>query len=422
MTKELQVYVNDTPVGRFSTELQRDGNTSYTFEYLEEISEDNLVSLRMPVTNSPYQFNTFPPAFDMILPEGERKIRIQAFKKIMDTDPFSLLAFVGNNAVNRVRFIADNDIDTQIPDLPTPSAIESCKDGFSLFEELRNAYNENQGISGVMPKILGRSLNFDGSPKAGPSSVNRILHGSNRILKASTEKYPFLGANESLCLGAYHKANLDVPKYTMSSDGTLLQVERFDMKSQEEIDPTIDTLIYRGFEEAASLLGEIGDNKYRRDYGTMISEIEDVIEFDQQTKATNDLIKSIVMNWMLGNGDAHLKNYGVLYDNPHNASLSPFYDVVCTRAYIPDDIPALALSEEHYSKAQWPEDKLREFAMEYGYFSKKELEQMFEECRQAISDSVKELKHHIDVIPGFESVGNAMLSVWEESLSGKINK
>lgn len=48
----------------------------------------------------------------------------------------------------------------------------------------------------------------------------------------------------------------------------------------------------------------------------------------------------------MGNGDAHLKNFGVLYSDPvkFDTRLAPAYDIVNTTAYIPEDSLALDLS------------------------------------------------------------------------------
>jgi serine/threonine-protein kinase HipA len=53
------------------------------------------------------------------------------------------------------------------------------------------------------------------------------------------------------------------------------------------------------------------------------------------------------------NGDAHLKNFGMLYTDPgtDDCRLSPVYDIVCTTIYIPGDRPALALD----GRRDWPD-------------------------------------------------------------------
>jgi len=52
----------------------------------------------------------------------------------------------------------------------------------------------------------------------------------------------------------------------------------------------------------------------------------------------------VMLSCMLGNGDAHMKNFGVLYDSVSGAvRMAPAYDIVCTRLYIADDNLALNL-------------------------------------------------------------------------------
>ena len=61
--------------------------------------------------------------------------------------------------------------------------------------------------------------------------------------------------------------------------------------------------------------------------------------------ALRQLFDQVALSCILGNGDAHLKNFGVLYDDPtsEDVRLSPAYDLVCTTAYIPEDSLALTL-------------------------------------------------------------------------------
>lgn len=56
------------------------------------------------------------------------------------------------------------------------------------------------------------------------------------------------------------------------------------------------------------------------------------------------LYKMIVMNYILKNGDAHLRNFGVLYElDMTKIRLSPAYDVVATVVYIYKDKSSLSL-------------------------------------------------------------------------------
>lgn len=48
-----------------------------------------------------------------------------------------------------------------------------------------------------------------------------------------------------------------------------------------------------------------------------------------------------VVGWWTGNGDMHLKNFSLLADDEGRFKLSPAYDLVCTRLYLPSDPLAL---------------------------------------------------------------------------------
>jgi HipA-like protein len=150
---ELAAWVDGQEVGRFSEHHVADGS-SFTFEYLEGASAEDLVSLTMIPLPHRRRFDSrgFPPAFDMILPEGERRQRIEAARKIIRTDAFSLLSFVGANPVNRVRFLQPGAAPDQVvPQLPTPTEIANSSAGQALFQKLMADLDLRQGIAGVQP-------------------------------------------------------------------------------------------------------------------------------------------------------------------------------------------------------------------------------------------------------------------------------
>lgn len=61
-------------------------------------------------------------------------------------------------------------------------------------------------------------------------------------------------------------------------------------------------------------------------------------------EAVGDVIDRIVLNVVLGNGDAHAKNWAYRYSDGHTPELSPAYDIVPTVLYLPDDDLGLNLN------------------------------------------------------------------------------
>lgn len=407
--RTLNAWIENRRVGAFTESPQPDGSILYAFEY-EEVTSKDIVSLTMVPVEGELRFQspTFPSPFDMVLPEGERRLRIEEARKILRTDSFSLLSYVGGNPVNRVVFLAPGEEPGgRPPELPTPVEIAGTKTGRQLFQALIAQLDLGQGVAGVQPKVLGAPIPSKLSPDL------RQFRGSTHILKASTERFPFLAVNEHTCLSVFAKAGIRVPRTTLSADGELLMVERFDIKEHGRL---------VGFEEAAALMGETSATKYQREFGTMIDVLAESISPNGRASACATLVKCLVLNHLLGNGDAHLKNFGVLYEDAAHVSLAPIYDCVSTLPYIPDDVPALVLSFEWYSKAWWPRTKVEEFAAEYGSLSHAAIRRMFDEAFEAVLGGVKTVMQYGREIAGFADLADRMAKLWTTRVDAFSNE
>jgi serine/threonine-protein kinase HipA len=93
-----KVNVNNLDAGILSElEFARE----YRFEYNKGYSGPP-VSLTMPVNIPVYNFNSFPPFFDGLLPEGYQLEGLLKFKKIDRNDLFSQLLTVGKDLIGNV--------------------------------------------------------------------------------------------------------------------------------------------------------------------------------------------------------------------------------------------------------------------------------------------------------------------------------
>lgn len=98
--------------------------------------------------------------------------------------------------------------------------------------------------------------------------------------------------------------------------------------------------------------------------------------------AMTQFFKALLLNQWLQNGDAHLKNFGVLYSSLTDVRLAPIYDVVCTTAYIRQDMQALTLrgTKRFVSPAQ-----MRRFGIEACGLTPRQLERAMDECAQGLA-------------------------------------
>ena len=95
---------------------------------------------------------------------------------------------------------------------------------------------------------------------------------------------------------------------------------------------------------------------------------------------------------MVGNGDAHLKNYAMLYDDPDDMRLSPLYDVVNTQIYNPADTLALNLEK---SKSFPDRKRLIDFGKAIGV---KKCEPIVDEMADQIRDELDALVNYTEMM------------------------
>ena len=122
----------------------------------------------------------------------------------------------------------------------------------------------------------------------------------------------------------------------------------------------------------------------------------------------------IALNAALRNGDAHLKNFGIVYDDiDGEVALAPVYDLVTTTAYIPADQMALTLD----GSTRWPMAKqLLAFGTNRQIGSPAAIKSMLGATVEAVFETMAELKRHMDAEPEFEEIGTRMLGQWEEGI------
>lgn len=354
----LKVFVNKNQNGLLSFE-----NDSYIFNY--ENSAKDIVSVTMPLRSASYISKKLHPIFDMNMPEGALKESIKNhFSKIETMDDFNMLKTIGPYMLGRVKF---EEIKEQKEDLKLDDILNSKKD--NLFDELLDRFAIKSGVSGVQPKLLLKA--FD----------KTTMKFENYIVKSWEDDYPNLALNEYFCMRACKNANLPTPEFYISDDFKMFIMKRFDIK---------DDFSYFGFEDMCVLTARNSENKYEGSYEECARVIKDVVSAKHKKEALRTFFKSLILNHLLKNGDAHLKNYGIIYENDYNDSkLAPIYDVITTKIYIKNDIPALRLSD---GKLWWKEKTYKNFAKLSCNLTNSEYEDILKECKEAIIKTKEEIE------------------------------
>ena len=376
--------------------LERDARQEYVFAYPQETGSEAQVSLTMPVRIAIWTSRELHPIFQMNLPEGALLEAIRrAIAKIIGEDDIYILRVTGGNQVGRNRFSLPGD---DSPSLPETSEslheLLTYPNTSELFHELVAKYALRSGISGVQPKVL---LNATG---------RGTMASSNYIVKSWGTDYPCLAANEYFCMTAAKRAGLPTPEFYLSENGGLFVMQRFDISHDKGA---------IGFEDMCSLQALGTARKYSSSYERVAKSISNFVSGDCLMAAREQFFATLVLSVMVRNGDAHLKNFGVLYNAPQSAVwLAPVYDVVTTTVYIKNDVPALTLAG---TKKWWTRKILEQFAVAHLSLPKAKITSIFKRMADAVTETRAEIPEYIMHHPEFREVGEKMMTTWNEGVN-----
>lgn len=380
--------------GVYAGSIHRSGE-AYSFNYATDKGETPWVSLTMPFRARSWNWKKYlHPVFEMNLPEGYlfELLRQLVLKEYGRADDFSLLSLLSGNIRGRLEYESPR-FRGGTRNAATLSLDEILSSGEEdLFARLLGMYLEDSFVSGIQPKFLARL--FDKS----------LFSMSDYIVKSWGDEYPRLAENEHFCMSAAKRAGIPVPSFFLSKDKRLFVVERFDRTSNGA---------YLGFEELCVLQAKNKSEKYSGSYERIAKTITTFVSPDRRQASLRQYFKMLVLSMLVRNGDAHLKNFGILYSSDRaDRWLAPCYDVVTTTAYVFKDKPALMIG----GKKSWPgRGQLIDFGVRECFLGKTEAAVLYDECLQAVDDTALELKSYCETVPEFAAIGKRMLASWASS-------
>ena len=386
----IKIYLKDTEVATFIQDRQR-----YLIEY-QNLEIQNSIALSLPNSKKFYTYEyRFPPFFETFLPEG---YLYEIFKNLLTKeygyiDDYLIFSRLAPNIQSRITFKSDfSKLDFDF--LNMENIVEN--DSADTFKKLLETFLNKNAISGVQPKTVALL------------KEKETLHIKEYIIKTWGEEYPYLAENEYFCLKACQMAGIQIPNITLSKNKKFLIVENFIFQDGKTL----------GFEEILSLQDKNRNRKYDGSYEQVAKSI---YRFATYKKASlNAYYKIVVMNYLLKNGDAHLKNFGLLFnDDISHIWLSPAYDVVNTTSYIFQDKPALMM---HGKKVWFGKEELLEFGMKHCLLTKKEAERFYGECENALKRTISDIESYMENNRHFATIGRRMIESFKISLQNKTIK
>lgn len=326
MTKLLNVYLLDHFVGVL-TQTAGKIAFSYNEDWLNYPSCSAL-SCSLPLQTEAFADNQCRPFFAGLLPEGQlRKLLMRQFQ-LSDGNAFGLLNEIGGECAGAVALLN--------PEL-TPTAYQTPKVHWLNEVELAKLLDDLPqrpmlaGDDGMRLSLAGAQ---DKLPVvADGERIGLAMNGapSTHILKSAITSLEGSVVNEAFCLALANAIGLSTASATICRAGKhqFLLVKRYDrIKSA---DGTLSRVHQEDFCQA---LGHPSEAKYQHEGGPALKDCFDLIRKATRPSAPAllQMLDYIIFNTLIGNHDAHAKNFSLLYTGK-DPKLAPLYDALCTAAY-----------------------------------------------------------------------------------------
>ncbi len=328
MAEPLSIWMHGFHVGTIEQDRRSRLRLSYTQSAIRQYNPGTpLLSIRLPVAHQHYSHGVAAPFLEGLLPEGApRRVVAERFD-LATSDTFGLLRALGRDCAGAMIIQPEEEAAPTTPGR-APQRLTNSELA-DLITNLRSAPLGVDGdvrlsLAGVQEKLVLARLPDGawGRPVGGAPSTH--------LLKPGLREYPSTVENEAFCMRFASHLGIDAAhiETLLIGDDTLLAVARFDRFAQA--DGNVERIHQEDFCQA---LGVLPINKYESMGGPSFRQIARVLESAADARSHERLLEATVLNVLIGNGDAHGKNYSLLYQPDGRLRLAPLYDLLCTRMY-----------------------------------------------------------------------------------------
>jgi serine/threonine-protein kinase HipA len=335
MARTLDVYLHNDLVGH----LVQDDSGEMTFEYVESWlnrSGATPLSQSLRLRKERFKRKECRGYFAGILPEASKREIIAHNLGISARNDYAMLERIGGECAGAVTFIAKGQA---LPERNYGYRKLSEPELAAILKELpkRPLLAGEEGIrlslAGAQDKVAVRieggeiCLPLGGAP-------------STHILKPAVERFEGVVFNEALCMKLAVAAGLPVAAVeTRNVEGMdYLLVARYDRihRLASGGEPVLARLHQEDFCQAHGIVSE---HKYQKEGGPSLKQCFALLREVSSAPVIDlaRLLEAVIYNYLVGNNDAHGKNFSLLYRGAGTENLeirlSPLYDVVSTVYY-----------------------------------------------------------------------------------------
>lgn len=391
MEKHLKVTMGDQLVGTLSVEGK---NEHYRFEYDSQwVANGFEISPHLPFTQE-IPSGVIKRFLENLIPEGEGLEDIASFAHISKNNTFAIMHRIGYDTAGALFFGEDSE--EQEPIFREISEHELTE---------RIAKLESQSIAIWDKKVR---LSLAGVQAKLPVMVQDDKFGlangtlsSTHIMKFQTQKNMHIVVNELFCMKLAKAIGLNVAEVELKRFGEypVLLVKRFDRVYTDDFVQRLHII------DGCQLLDLPPSYKYEQNFGSSrdVEHIREGASFDKLFAMTKvcavpavaqlELLQWSLFNLIIGNSDAHGKNFSFFVDE-NGIRPTPFYDMLCVMRYDVDHNLAMAYGDE-FNPNEVFAYQLREFAEQIEVNHKLVAKTLLKQCdlivKQLESEIVSEL-------------------------------
>lgn len=337
--KHLNVWWDGLVVGQFTQDRHGDIAFAYAPQWLEGDAPRPL-SASLPLRVDAFNRRECRPFFGGLLPEeGQRTAAAQALG-VSPANDFALLDRLGGDVAGALQMLPPGvepaepaSSDSQQPEPLDEAGILRVLDALPVRPLLAGQEGLRLSLAGAQSKVPVVLVAWQiALPLPGQATTH--------ILKPPIARFPGTTENEAFVMRLAAAVGLDVaPVEFRTAEGRpFLLVERYDRRRN-------DTGIVRRLhqEDFCQALGVPPETKYASEGGPTFRECFDLVRRVSARPAVDvlKLLDAAIFNLIVGNADAHGKNFSILYGE-EGPRLAPLYDLLSTIAY-PELSPKMAM-------------------------------------------------------------------------------
>lgn len=329
MKKTLDVCLRDRLVGKLFSEQ---GTLSYVYDAAYLQSPDAVkISASLPLGTEEFSHSPVAAFFSGLLPDDAVRVRLAKYLGLSDKNIFGLLEAIGGDCAGAISVYPEGmKIASSVsPTYKVLSDDEADEILSSLDKRPLLVGEDDVRISGAgaQDKLM---IAFVDGQIAIPTGQTPSTH----IIKPPIKGHPDSVHNEFFCMRLAAALGLPVPKADIYwlKDKPYYLVERYDRR--KGADGIYMRLHQEDFCQALHVPPEL---KYENEGGPSLEQCFGLLDTRIKSgsmagKNKITLLQGVIFNYLIGNGDAHGKNFSLLYDGEAE-SLAPFYDLLSTMIY-----------------------------------------------------------------------------------------